>query len=68
MFFEAMEEVLPDLKVIIDEGNGVQKVIPLEPFMEMNEAEENADQSDSAQQNDTDQTNTFGQLADSTKR
>lgn len=68
MFFETMEEVLPDLKVIIDEGNGVQKVIPLEPFMEMNEAEENADQSDSAQQNDTDQTNTFGQLADSTKR
>ena len=36
--------------------------------MEMNEAEENGDQSDSAQQNDTDQTNTFGQLADSTKR
>lgn len=32
MFYETMEEVLPDLKVIIDNGSGTQKVLPLEPF------------------------------------
>lgn len=34
MFYEAMEEVLPDLKLIIDSsnGNGVQKILPLESF------------------------------------
>ena len=34
MFYEAMEEVLPDLEVIIDSsnGDGVQKMLPLEPF------------------------------------
>ncbi|MDO4344183.1 MAG: FtsH protease activity modulator HflK [Eubacteriales bacterium] len=32
MFFETMEEVLPDMKVIIDSGDGVQKVLPLESF------------------------------------
>lgn len=34
MFYEAMEEVLPDLEVIIDSsnGDGVQKLLPLEPF------------------------------------
>ncbi len=35
MFYEAMEDVLPDLKVIIDDGDGVQKVLPLEPFAEI---------------------------------
>ncbi|MBS6194606.1 MAG: FtsH protease activity modulator HflK [Clostridiales bacterium] len=34
MYFEAMEEVLPGLKVVIDNGNGVQKLLPLEPFSE----------------------------------
>lgn len=35
MFYEAMEEVLPSLKVIIDSGDsGVQKLLPLEPIME----------------------------------
>ncbi|MCI8318658.1 MAG: FtsH protease activity modulator HflK [Lachnospiraceae bacterium] len=33
MFFEAMEDILPDLKVIIDDGGGVQKVLPLDSFM-----------------------------------
>ncbi|NLK75220.1 MAG: FtsH protease activity modulator HflK [Clostridiales bacterium] len=34
MFYEAMEDVLPSLKVIIDSGNsGVQKLLPLEPLM-----------------------------------
>lgn len=35
MFFEAMEEVMPDLKVIIDNGKtGTQKILPIEPFVE----------------------------------
>lgn len=35
MFFEAMEDILPDLKVIIDNTEtGVQKVLPLESFAE----------------------------------
>lgn len=34
MFFEAMEEVLPEMKVIIDDGSGVQKVLPLDSFAE----------------------------------
>lgn len=33
MFFEAMEEILPDLKVIIDDGSGgTQKLYPVENF------------------------------------
>lgn len=32
MFYETMEEVLPDLKVIIDSGSGTQTMLPLEPF------------------------------------
>ena len=32
MFYEAMEEVLPDMKVIIDSGDGIQKVLPLDSF------------------------------------
>ncbi len=32
MFFETMEEVLPGMKVIIDSGNGVQKILPLDSF------------------------------------
>lgn len=34
MFFETMEEVLPGMKVIIDSGDGVQKILPLESFTE----------------------------------
>lgn len=34
MFYETMEEVLPGMKVVIDNGDGVQKVLPLEPFAE----------------------------------
>ncbi len=33
MFYEAMEEVLPDLKVIINSSDGTQTVLPLEPFV-----------------------------------
>lgn len=34
MFYEAMEDVLPGLKVIVDDGSGVQKVLPLDSFSE----------------------------------
>lgn len=33
MFYETMEAVLPDLKIVIDNGSGVQKVLPLESFV-----------------------------------
>ena len=33
MFYETMEDVLPDMKLIIDDGSGVQKVLPLESFV-----------------------------------
>lgn len=32
MFYETMEEILPDLKVIIDNGSGTQTLLPLETF------------------------------------
>lgn len=34
MFYEAMEDVLPEMKVIIDDGSGVQKILPLDTFSE----------------------------------
>ena len=35
MFYEAMEDVLPDLELIIDSSNGVQKILPLDSFFEI---------------------------------
>ena len=32
MFYEAMEDVLPGMKVIIDNGEGIQKILPLDSF------------------------------------
>ncbi|MDO5136416.1 MAG: FtsH protease activity modulator HflK [Eubacteriales bacterium] len=32
MFYEAMEDVLPGVKLVIDHGDGVEKVFPLESF------------------------------------
>ncbi len=32
MFYETMEEVLPDLELIIDSADGVQKLLPLDSF------------------------------------
>lgn len=32
MYYEAMEEVLPGVKILVDNGDGVQKILPLEPF------------------------------------
>lgn len=34
MFYETMEEVLPGMKVVIDSGSGVQKILPLDSFTE----------------------------------
>ena len=39
MFYETMEEVLPDLELIIDSSNGVQKILPLDSFFEMSGSE-----------------------------
>ena len=37
MFYEAMEEILPNLEVIIDSGSGsIEKILPLEPFVSVN--------------------------------
>ncbi len=40
MYYEAMEEVLPGLKIVVDGGDGIQKVLPLEPFAGTEEAKE----------------------------
>jgi len=32
MFYETMEEVLPEMKIIIDNGDGVQKILPVDSF------------------------------------
>lgn len=36
MFYETMEEVLPDLKVVIDTGDGTQTILPLDSFATIN--------------------------------
>ena len=37
LFYEAMEKILPDMKlVIVDEQTGVQTSLPLEPYAELN--------------------------------
>ncbi len=33
MFYEAMEDVLPGMKIIIDNGSGMEKILPVEPFV-----------------------------------
>lgn len=39
MFYEAMEDILPDLKVIVESPNGdMQTILPLEPFYGSGEA------------------------------
>ena len=32
MFYETMENVLPGMKLVIDRGDGVQKILPLDSF------------------------------------
>ena len=34
MFYETMEDVLPDMKIIVDSGNGTQKVLPIDSFVD----------------------------------
>jgi membrane protease subunit HflK len=46
MFYETMEDVLPDLKVIIDDGSGTQKILPIDSFVESTAG--SADQSENA--------------------
>lgn len=42
MFYEAMEEILPELEVIIDSGNGeIQKILPLDPLIEVESDNDN---------------------------
>ena len=38
MFYETMEDILPDLKVIIDNSEGgVEKILPIESFVKEGE-------------------------------
>ena len=32
MYYEAMEDVLPGVKLVVDSGDGVEKLLPLEEF------------------------------------
>lgn len=47
MFYEAMEDVLPDMKVYIVDDDGTQKMLPLEPFSTTIQAGEMSRQSQS---------------------
>lgn len=40
MFYESMEDVLPGMKLIIDSGDGVQKVLPLDSFTGSEQSEQ----------------------------
>ena len=57
MYYEAMEDVLPGMKIVVDSGNGVQKLLPLEPFSQLqaggdsSESGGGEEQSSSAAQN-----------------
>lgn len=42
MFYETMEEILPDMKVIIERSDGsTQTMLPLESFADLNKAQGN---------------------------
>ena len=43
MFYETMEDVLPDMKIVIDNGDGTQKVLPLDSFTGESAGEEAAE-------------------------
>ena len=40
MFYETMEDILPELKVVIDNGNGTQTLLPLDSFNSVPKTEE----------------------------
>ena len=52
MFYETMEAVLPDMKIIIDDGGGVQKVLPLESFVKDMEQQSSTNTGQSASETD----------------
>ena len=43
MFYETMEDVLPEMKIVIDNGDGTQKVLPLDSFTGESTGEETVD-------------------------
>ena len=56
MFYETMEDVLPGMKIVIDNGDGVQKVLPLDSFTgdsseNVTETQNSDQQNDEATQN-----------------
>ena len=58
MFYETMEDVLPGMKIVIDNGDGTQKVLPLDSFTGENNQENTQEQS--SQQNVQAQTDITG--------
>ena len=58
MFYETMEDVLPGMKIVIDNGDGTQKVLPLDSFTGENNQEDTQEQS--SQQNVLAQTDITG--------
>lgn len=49
MYYEAMEDVLPGVKLVVDSGDGVEKLLPLESFSgdtEENTADEQTDETE----------------------
>ena len=53
MFYETMEDVLPGMKIVIDNGDGVQKVLPLDSFTGDRENVAEAQNSDLQSDQDT---------------
>ena len=54
MFYESMEKVLPDLKVVIDAGDGTtQTILPLDTFTGNSSSTSGPDSNNSAQQTET---------------
>ena len=56
MFYETIEDVLPGMKIVIDNGDGVQKVLPLDSFTgdsseNVTETQNSDQQNDEATQN-----------------
>lgn len=47
MFYETMEDVLPGMKIVIDNGDGTQKVLPLDSFT--GDSEQEAEDAQSAE-------------------
>lgn len=68
MFYEAMEEILPSLELIIDSGNGnVQKILPLDSFADFNvESSENTTSNSSTNTNSSSSTNTSSDTSSNT--